>query len=143
MARTRRKKQKSAIQRELDPRRWAYLIFVLGGFLGAWVLGNFFDDAWAFIWAYWPQYVGRPVPLYANIAGIVIAIIATVWALRKEHWFKFTTEVVVEISQVTWPTRAETRAATIVVIIITLICSGLLATMDVIWSEFTDLLYGI
>jgi preprotein translocase subunit SecE len=143
MARTRRKKQKDAIARELDPRRWAYLIFVLGGFLGAWVLGNLFDDGWALLWSYWPQYFGRPVPLYANLAGIGIAIVATIWALRKEHWFKFTTEVVVEISQVTWPTRAETRAATIVVVIITLICSGLLATMDVVWSKATDLLYGI
>jgi preprotein translocase subunit SecE len=143
MARTRRKKQKTAIQRELDPRRWAYLIFVLAGFLGAWVLGNLIDDGWALIWAYWPQYVGRPSPFWANMAGIAIAIAATLWAVRKAHWFKFTTEVVVEISQVTWPTRAETRAATIVVIIITLICSGLLATMDVFWSEFTDLLYGV
>jgi preprotein translocase subunit SecE len=143
MARTRRKKQKAAIQRELDPRRWAYLIFVLGGFMGAWLLGNLIDDGWALLWAYWPQYFGRPSPFYANVAGIFIAVVATVWAMRKQHWFKFTTEVVVEISQVTWPTRAETRAATIVVIVITLICSGLLATMDVFWSEFTDLLYGI
>lgn len=143
MARTRRTKRKSAIQRELDPRRWAYLIFVLGGFLGAWVLSHFLEDAWAFVWAYWPQYVSRPVPLYANIIGIAIAIAATVWAIRKPHWLKFTTEVVLEISQVTWPTRAETRAATIVVIVITLICSGLLASMDMMWSEFTELLYGI
>jgi preprotein translocase subunit SecE len=143
MARTRRNKSKDAVKRELDPRRWAYLIFVLAGFMGAWVLSHFIEDAWAFVWSYWPNYVGRPVSLYANIAGISIAVAGTVWSLRKAHWVKFTTEVVVEISQVTWPTRSETRAATFVVIVITLICSGILAGMDTIWSQFTDLLYGI
>jgi len=44
---------------------------------------------------------------------------------------------------VTWPTRVETRAATVVVVVITLICSALLSGMDFFWSGVTDWLYGI
>lgn len=142
MARTRRRQRKGGIERELDPKRWAHLIFVLGGFLGAWVLYHLIDDGWALLFSYWPR-VGRPDTLIVNAVAIGLALAGTIYAWRKERWFKFTTEVVVEISQVTWPTRAETRAATIVVIIITLICSGILFAMDQLWSQVTDLLYGI
>jgi preprotein translocase subunit SecE len=141
MARTRRRK-KNTSTRESDPRRWAYLIFVLGGFMGAWVLSHAIEDVWAMIWSWQPQ-IRRPDALWSNIAGISIAVASTIYALRKQRWFKFSIEVVEEISQVTWPTRAETRAATIVVIIITLICSTILWGMDQIWSTVTNWLYGI
>ena len=72
-----------------------------------------------------------------------VAVAGTLWAWRKPQWFKFCTEVVVEVSQITWPTKPEIRIATIVVIVITLIASGILAAMDTVWSEVTDLLYGI
>ena len=135
-------KKKHVVARDFDAKRWAHLVFALGGFAAAWVLSNFFEDAWAITWSYWPQ-VGRPVPLTASAVGIVIALFATVIAWRREKWFSFVCEVAVEVSQVTWPTRAETRAATIVVIVITLICSALLSGMDFFWSGVTDWLYGI
>jgi preprotein translocase subunit SecE len=140
MARTRRKKGTST--REFDPRRWAYLIFVLGAFLGIYVLSNAIEDIWAVIWSYSPT-IARPDPLVSQIAAVVISVLGALYAVRKEAWFQFTIEVVEEISQVTWPTRAETRAATIVVIIMTLICSTILWAMDQIWSTVTNWLYGI
>ncbi len=144
MARTRRRKGRSGrIDRGLDPARWAYFIYALGGFLAAWVLSHLIEDVWALLWGYFPQYVPRTQPFAANLAGIVLAIVATLVALRRKDWFQFLTEVVVEISQVVWPTKAETRAATVVVIVITLISSGLLATMDAVWSAVTDWIYGI
>lgn len=142
MARVKRKKTGSQIAGEQDRSRWAHLVFALGGFAAAWLLTNFIEDMWAMAWSYWPQYLPRPSTLTANISGIGVALIATVIAWRKERWFKFVVEVIVEFSQVTWPTKAETRAATIVVIVITLISSGILALMDTTWSKVTDLLYG-
>jgi preprotein translocase subunit SecE len=115
---------------------------VLGGFMGAWVLSHFIEDAWAMVWAWQPQ-IRRPDGLYSQLAGITIAVLGTIYALRKERWFKFSIEVIEEISQVTWPTRSETRAATIVVIVITLICSTILWAMDQTWSTVTNWLYGI
>ena len=43
----------------------------------------------------------------------------------------------------TWPTRAETRVATIVVVVLTLVCSVILAMMDLFWSNVTDWLYAL
>lgn len=143
MAETERKKRKAApLRREFDPSRWAHLIFVLGGFVAAWVLMNAIEDGWALLWDFYPQ-VGRPNELLAQLVAIGIALVGTLLAWRRRDWFKFTTEVVVEISQVTWPTRAEIRSATIIVIVMTLICSLLLFGMDQVWSNVTDLLYGI
>ena len=109
----------------------------------AWVLSNAIEDVWDLIWAQWPQSVGRPDALRSNLAGIGIAVLATIYAWRRKDWFQFCTEVVIEISQVTWPTRAETKAATIVVIVMTLISSAILFGMDKLWSAITNLLYGI
>jgi preprotein translocase SecE subunit len=139
---SRRAKRKSTQQREFDPSRFAHFIFVAGGFVAAWVLTHLVEDSWALLWSYWPQ-VGRPEALTANLIGIGVAVAGTLWAWRKPQWFKFCTEVVVEVSQITWPTKPEIRIATIVVIVITLIASAILAAMDTVWSEVTDLLYGI
>lgn len=142
MSRARRTKRKSTQTREFDPSRWAHLIFVLGGFVTAWVLTHAIEDVWSVVWAYWPQ-VGREDAFKANVIGIGIAMLATAWAWRKKHWFQYITEVVTEVSQVAWPTKAEVRVATMVVILMTLICSVILATIDSVWSKVTDLLYGI
>lgn len=138
----RRKQQKGTLKKQSDPTRWAHLIFALGGFMGFWVLSHAIEDIWAIIWSYWPQ-IARPDATTADIVAVVIALGGTAYAWRKERWFKFCTEVVIEISQVTWPTKAETRQATVVVIVMTLICSGLLWTMDQAWSRITNWLYGI
>lgn len=142
MSRARRTKRKSTQTREFDASRWAHLVFVLGAFVGAWVLTHAIEDTWSIVWTYWPQ-VGREDAFKANVAGIGIAIGLTAWAWRKPHWFQYITEVVTEVSQVAWPTKAEVRVATMVVIVMTLICSVILASIDSVWSKVTDLLYGI
>jgi preprotein translocase subunit SecE len=136
MARTR----KNAISRELDPSRWAHAVFAVLGFIAAWVLTNLVEDGWATAWSYWPQ-LARPDRVIANGVGVGVALVATIVAWRRPTWFHFITEVVVEVSQVTWPSRAETRAATLVVIVMTVVCSAILFGMDSTWSTFTDLLY--
>lgn len=142
-SRKRQAQAKTGLRQDFDPSRFAHLIFVLGGFMAAWVLSNAIVDIWDLVWAQWPQSVSRPNDLYANLAGIGIAIVGTLYAWRREDWFRFCTEVVIEISQVTWPTRTETRAATVVVIVMTLISSAILFGMDKLWSAITNVLYGI
>ena len=139
----RKRRAKGTLKRESDPSRWAHLIFVLGGFIGFWVLANAIEDIWAIVWSYAPDSVARPAALESSIAAAVIAFGGTLYAWRKERWFKFCTEVVVEVSQVVWPTKSETRQMTVVVIVMTLICSSLLWGMDQIWSRVTNWLYGI
>ncbi|MEE9384187.1 MAG: preprotein translocase subunit SecE [Nannocystaceae bacterium] len=140
MARKRRKKSSQA--GEFDAARWGHVIFATGGFLAAWVMTNGVAAGWDFLFSFVPT-VGRPVLYLANAAGVLIAFVGIVWAWRNERYFRFICEVVTEVSQVTWPTRAETRAATGVVIVITLVCSAILAAMDTVWSVATNWLYGL
>jgi preprotein translocase SecE subunit len=141
MARTRKTAVKRS--REFDPSRWAHVTFVVGGFLVAWIFSHLVEDVWAFVWSQWPQMVGRPNAYWSKGGGIVAGVILTFWAWRKEEYFKFISEVATEVSQIVWPTRAETKQAVFVVIVITLICSGLLSVMDLVWSNFTDYLYAL
>lgn len=143
MASSRKRQAQAGLKRDFDPRRWAYLIFVLGGFMAAYVLSNALIDIWDLAWAQWPQSVPRASELQASYVGIGVALIATLYAFRRKDWFQFCTEVVTEVSQVIWPTRAETRAATIVVIVMTFISAIILWGMDRLWATITNWLYGI
>lgn len=143
MASSRKRQAQAGLKRDFDPSRWAYLIFVLGGFMGAYVLSNAIIDIWDLVWSQWPQSVPRQNELQASYVGIGIALLATLYAFRRKDWFQFCTEVVTEVSQVIWPTRAETQAATIVVIVMTFISAILLWGMDRLWATITNWLYGI
>jgi preprotein translocase subunit SecE len=98
---------------------------------------------WALLWSYWPRQLGRPAPNLASAIGTGVALICALIAWRNKRWFTFVSEVAVEVSQVTWPTKAETRVATIVVVVLTLVCSVILAMMDLFWSNVTDWLYAL
>jgi preprotein translocase subunit SecE len=78
----------------------------------------------------------------ANLLGLFVATGATVFALKNERIHDFSTEVVVELRKVTWPSRKETRTATIVVIIATIIVSLILGFFDLIWAKMTGLIYN-
>jgi len=47
-------------------------------------------------------------------------------------------EVTRELEKVTWPTRKETSAATVVVLVTVLISALILSGFDAIWSFFTN-----
>ena len=51
------------------------------------------------------------------------------------------TEIVNELAKVTWPTRKELSASTVVVIILSVIASIILGLFDFFWSWATDLIY--
>ena len=142
MARARKRKKQGG-PTEFDPSRWTHAVFAVFAFIMAWACGHMVEDSWGFLWATWPQYIGRPNEYWAQGAGAVVGIAAMIWIWSREEYFKFVSEVTTEVSQIIWPTRAETRAATIVVIIITLICAGILSLMDAFWSRLTDWLYAL
>lgn len=137
------RKRRLVVAREFDPNRWAHVAFFLGFLLLAYVFTNLTEDMWALLWSYFPRELGRPQPNTASTIGVVIALIGALLAWRNKRWFNFVREVAIEVSQVTWPTKAETRVATIVVIVLTVICSVILAMMDLFWSNVTDWLYAL
>ncbi|GEM_PF-1332999 len=140
MARTYKKEIKTG---EFDSSRWAHAVFMLFAFMAMWMFSHLVEDLWAFTWSNWPGDVPRPTTWIANAIGISVGLISTIVAWRVERYFRFVCEVVVEVEQIIWPTKAETKAATIVVLVITLIVSGLLWGMDTSWSYATDYLYDL
>jgi len=53
---------------------------------------------------------------------------------RSEKATQFMTEVVVELSRVSWPTQKETSAATILVIIMVVVSGLFLGFLDYLWA---------
>ena len=135
-------RKKLVVSRDFDSSRWAHAAFFVGFLMLAFVLTNFTEDLWAILWSYYPRALGRPNSEMSTSIGIVVSLVAAVLAWRNKRWFKFISEVATEVSQVTWPTRAETRAATIVVIVMSIIAAVILFAFDFVWSNLTELVYG-
>lgn len=79
---------------------------------------------------------------YATVLGYGLAAAIGVFAWRDPRVKEPATQVVEEMSRVTWPTLAETRAATYAVIVATLVCAAMLGLFDYGWGMLTQSVYG-
>jgi preprotein translocase SecE subunit len=76
--------------------------------------------------------------LLAMAASITVALL-----LRKnEKVHEYAMEVGQELSKVTWPTYKDTKRATIVVIITTLVIASILGLLDLVWGAVSRLFYS-
>ncbi|MFO0747003.1 MAG: preprotein translocase subunit SecE [Myxococcota bacterium] len=78
----------------------------------------------------------------AQLLAMVAAVGFAIWLRRNQKVYDYAMEVGSELSKVTWPTWKETKLATIVVIVTTLIISVILGVMDLIWGALQRLLYS-
>lgn len=78
-----------------------------------------------------------------TVVGLGLAAGFSYFAFKNERWYGFSSEVVAELKKVTWPTKDETRTATIVVIITTLIIAAILGVFDLVWGALTKLLLSV
>jgi len=97
----------------------------------------FTDNLIATVWAYFDEPQERLVSGLAAVVGIVTAGIL----YRNTKVKNVSDEVAVELSKVTWPDRKETRYATWVVIVASVIAAVVLGFMDLVWSAVTDFIY--
>lgn len=104
---------------------------ILGGFM-AWLLGLF--------GASWNAPLLGVNFRVADLLGMLGAIGAVIYLRRR--YTGWALEVGNELARVTWPTFQETKLATIVVIITTIIISLILGLFDYIWAWLTSLIYG-
>ncbi|MFH1131787.1 MAG: preprotein translocase subunit SecE [Pseudomonadota bacterium] len=114
--------------------KWIHLMFALGGVLLAYV----FVQATEWIWGVFT----KPKDLYVTMVGVGLAVLVTAVGWRNKSLFAKAGDIVMELSKVTWPTRKETGAATVVVIITVIIFSILLGIFDMIWSWATSIIYS-
>lgn len=75
---------------------------------------------------------------WATLVGLAISIGGFLYASRHVAVRTFSEEIAAELRKVTWPSLEETRAATIAVIVASLIAAALLGMFDVFWQFLTD-----
>ena len=116
--------------------RYVHMMFAAGGLLLALLLVQMGDWLWTFVSK------AKPPDLYINLGGFILAALITFRLWRSERVFGLAGEVVNELKKFTWPTRKETSAATVVVIITVMIAAIILWLFDLFWIKITSLIYG-
>jgi preprotein translocase subunit SecE len=114
----------------MGPNKFVHLTFLVGGLLVAFVLARAIDWGWS--------YFAKPSDIIVNLVSIAIAGGAALALYRNEKAYASVVEVTRELEKVTWPTRKETSAATIVTLVTVVISALILSGFDAIWSGFTN-----
>jgi preprotein translocase subunit SecE len=75
---------------------------------------------------------------WSTIIGLALAAGTAIylWMSRKTH--EVSLEIAAELRKTSWPSWAETRAATVAVIVASIIAAVLLGLFDVFWQFLTD-----
>jgi preprotein translocase SecE subunit len=115
-------------------RKWVHLLYAVAGVALVYLLKQTTEWVWS--------YFGKPKPLIVYAASILVAGGTTWWASRNEEIFGLASECVTELGKVAWPTRQETTAATLVVIVTVIIASLFLGVFDATWAFVTGVLFN-
>jgi len=114
----------------MGPNKFVHLTFAIGGILAAFLLSRATDWVWSFF--------AKPNELAINGFAIVVAAVAAVATYRNERVFSSVVDVTRELEKVSWPTRKETSAATVVVLVTVIISAVILSSFDALWAFFTN-----
>ncbi len=122
-----------------QPKRLIAIAYVLA----AAVLGVFLEKVAALVLAY-----GRTndFTIFGNwslssVIGFGIAAVAAVAIWRVPRTQTASLEVAMELQRVTWPSRRETRAATLAVIVASAVAAVILGLFDMVWSWLSRQIY--
>jgi preprotein translocase subunit SecE len=115
----------------MGPNKYVHLIFAVGALLGAFMLAKTADWVWS--------YFAKPNDLIINGGAVLIGVVGGYLAYRNERLFAAAYDVTAELEKVTWPTRKETYAATVVVIVTVSIASVILWGFDTLWGSLANL----
>jgi len=110
--------------------KFIHLTFAVAALLAAFVLSRATDWVWG--------YFTKPNELAVNAFAVTVAGVAAFLAYRNERVFATVHDITRELERVSWPTRKETSAATVVVLVTVAIAAVILSGFDAIWSFFTN-----
>jgi len=113
--------------------RWVMTAYLGFGAILFWLL----DKVGTAVW----QIFAEPNPIVVTVGAAVVSVVTTFALYKNERINQVTYDVIGELTKVTWPSRNETQAATIVVIIASIIAAIVIGFMDAAWSKLTDLIY--
>jgi preprotein translocase subunit SecE len=123
------------VAQENAPNKPVHLVYLCGGLLFFYLL------KWTVDWV-WGYFTRSPSELYVTIFASVAALVVGVSLYRNERTYGLVNEVCAELKKVSWPTGKEVKAATIVVIIMTILSALILGFFDLVWSNVTEFIYG-
>jgi preprotein translocase subunit SecE len=115
----------------MGPNKYVHLLFAIGGLLLALLLSATGNWIW--------DYFAKPNELVINGGAVLLAAAIGLIAYRNERLFAAAYDVTHELEKVTWPTRKETTAATVVVMVTVCIASLILAGYDLVWGSLANL----
>jgi preprotein translocase subunit SecE len=115
----------------MGPNKYVHLLFVVGSLFAAFLLAKLGDWVWS--------YFAKPNDLILNGGALLIAGIAGFMAYKNESVFAAAYDVTRELEKVSWPTRKETSAATIVVLVTVSVSALILSGFDLIWGSLSTL----
>jgi preprotein translocase subunit SecE len=75
---------------------------------------------------------------WCTVIGLGSVAVAAVWLWLTPKTHEVSLEIAAELRKVSWPNWPETRAATIAVIVASVIAAALLGLFDVFWQFLTD-----
>lgn len=79
----------------------------------------------------------------SSALGFGLSALGAGYLFRHARARAFTNEVFAELRKVTWPSKNETRSATVVVLVTTAIISLILGVFDFVWAQLTGLIYTL
>ena len=113
--------------------RYVHFAFFLAGFIVTYILKKVLEGIWDRL---------LPSNDFAVLAiAIVLASGATYYAWKHPRVNMLAKEIATELSKVTWPTRNETSAFTVTVIVTSVIAATILGLYDMFWTALTGLVY--
>jgi preprotein translocase subunit SecE len=124
-----------AVSQDNAPNKPVHLIYLFGGVLLFYLL------KWSVDWI-WGYFTRTPSDLYITIFAAVAALVTCLVLYRHERTYTLISEIAAELKKVTWPTGKEVKAATMVVIVMTIISAIILGFFDMVWSKVTEVIYG-
>jgi preprotein translocase subunit SecE len=120
--------------------RYVNLAFVAAGLLFWLLVAKALGSLWAVL--KWNDFrvLGEKLTL-TDLIGFGFSALLVVFLWKHERVNNLANEIAMELKKVTWPTRQELKAATVVVIITVFIIAAILGLFDAFWALVTSWIY--
>jgi preprotein translocase subunit SecE len=132
--------RETSVATTLGLTKYVHFVYLLGTVVTGWLFVKITETVWTSL-----NLSITAVPPPSNFLEMLIggssALALGVYLWRHPKVNSLVVEIVVELSKVTWPTRKELSASTVVVIVLSIIAAIILGLFDFFWSWATDLIY--
>jgi len=125
--------------------RYVHAIFFGGAIALAWLFVQIVDTTWGSLyrWDVIASWIPTPRVWMTIVIGALAGFGMAFYLWRHPRVNRLAIEIVTELSKVTWPTRKELSASTVVVIVVSIVASIILGVFDMMWAKITDLILKI